>query len=103
MEERVFSRNVAIVTYHGVTISNAEIERVCKEETEYWESKGKKLHQVRFEKGENDNELVVTSYPKTKITRIRRIKGYLSNVNNFNSAKKAEMESRVAHVKEGEK
>ncbi|MCW2278588.1 anaerobic ribonucleoside-triphosphate reductase [Heliophilum fasciatum] len=32
------------------------------------------------------------------IERIRRITGYLSKVNNFNDAKKAELEHRVSHA-----
>ncbi|MCW2277753.1 anaerobic ribonucleoside-triphosphate reductase [Heliophilum fasciatum] len=34
---------------------------------------------------------------ETPIERIRRITGYLSKVDNFNGAKKAELEHRVAH------
>ena len=33
------------------------------------------------------------------IVRVRRITGYLSNVNNFNAAKKSEQSDRVKHLK----
>ena len=43
------------------------------------------------------DELVVYSSPKTNIKRVRRITGYLSDVDNFNDAKRTELKDRVKH------
>ena len=43
-----------------------------------------------------DDDVMLTPHYDT-IVRVRRITGYLSNVNNFNSAKKHEQSDRVKH------
>ena len=43
-----------------------------------------------------NDDVVLTPHYDT-IVRVRRITGYLSNVNNFNSAKKHEQSDRVKH------
>lgn len=43
----------------------------------------------------NQVEIKVTS--KSPIKRVRRITGYLSNIENFNSAKQAECQDRYVH------
>lgn len=88
-----------LIVHEGVTLSEEEKQAIFKKEVEHWEKKGKLLNTVHIEKSDDENELIVTSTAKSRITRVRRITGYLSNVNNFNSAKKAEMEDRKAHMK----
>ena len=43
----------------------------------------------------DDDVMLIPHYDT--IVRVRRITGYLSNVNNFNSAKKHEQSDRVKH------
>ena len=43
-----------------------------------------------------DDDVLLTPHYDT-IVRVRRITGYLSNVNNFNAAKKSEASDRVKH------
>lgn len=43
-----------------------------------------------------DDDVILTPHYDT-IVRVRRITGYLSNVNNFNAAKKSEQSDRVKH------
>ena len=43
-----------------------------------------------------DDDVLLTPHYDT-IVRVRRITGYLSNVNNFNAAKKSEQSDRVKH------
>lgn len=45
-----------------------------------------------------DDDVLLTPHYDT-IVRVRRITGYLSNVNNFNQAKKHEQSDRVKHFK----
>ena len=42
-------------------------------------------------------EVEIKSYERSPITRIRRVTGYLSKVNNFNDSKQAELNARVRH------
>lgn len=71
---------------------------IIMEEMHFWQSEGKEVGEIRIEKDkENDAKVVISSIPKQKIKRIRRITGYLSEKNNFNEAKKAELKDRVQH------
>lgn len=74
---------------------------IIAEEVHYWQSKGKEVGEVRISKDkENDAKVVIASLPKQKIKRVRRITGYLSAVENFNDAKRAELNDRVNHQEE---
>lgn len=74
---------------------------IIEEERHYWQSKGKEVGEVRISKDkENDTKVVVASLPKQKIKRVRRITGYLSAVENFNDAKRAELKERAHHAAE---
>ena len=50
---------------------------------------------------ELDGDFVITKPKYNTIKRVRRITGYLSDVNNFNPAKRAEEQDRVKHFKGG--
>lgn len=74
---------------------------IVAEEVHYWQSKGKVVGEVRISKDkENAAKLVIASLPKQKIKRVRRITGYLSAVENFNDAKRAELNDRINHQEE---
>lgn len=62
-------------------IVNGDIPR---EEVEYWVADG-------------NGELEIRAYEKSPIKRIRRITGYLAEVDCWNDAKQAELKDRVAH------
>lgn len=71
---------------------------IVAEEVHYWQSKGKAVGEVRISKDkDNDAKVVIASLPKQKIKRVRRITGYLSAVENFNDAKRAELNDRAVH------
>lgn len=46
----------------------------------------------------NDEEVEITAKPQSDIRRLRRITGYLSEVENFNAAKRAEEHDRYKHL-----
>ena len=74
---------------------------IIAEEVHYWQSKGKEVGEVRISKDkDNDAKVIIASLPKQKIKRVRRITGYLSAVENFNDAKRAELNDRVNHQEE---
>ena len=71
---------------------------IVAEEVHYWQSQDKEVGEVRISKDtENDTKVVIASLPKQKIKRVRRITGYLSAVENFNDAKRAELNDRAVH------
>ena len=71
---------------------------IIAEEVHYWQSQDKEVGEVRISKDkDNDAKVVIASLPKQKIKRIRRITGYLSAVENFNDAKRVELNDRAVH------
>lgn len=77
-------------------ISQQEIDMIMAEEARMYEAEGKQLGELTLELA--GEEIVIHSAPVSNITRVRRITGYLSNQNNFNDAKRAELRDRVKHV-----
>ena len=78
-------------------LSQEELQKIVDEESAYWAEQKKELGEVHIRRDAENADLVVTSYPISPITRIRRITGYLSNQNNFNAAKRAELADREKH------
>lgn len=77
-------------------ISNDELLIYMKQEKENWQQKGKDLASIEVTL--DGEEVVIKSYERSPIKRIRRITGYLSTADRFNDAKKAELAARVAHL-----
>lgn len=87
-----------VIVDGDVHITEKFKSEIIEEERHYWQSKGKVVGEVRISKDkENDAKVVIASLPKQKIKRVRRITGYLSAVEYFNDAKKAELKDRVEH------
>ena len=61
-----------------------------------WLAESKPLALIRMTV--DNDEVVVEAFEKSPIRRIRRITGYLSQIDSFNDAKKAELDKRVSHV-----
>jgi anaerobic ribonucleoside-triphosphate reductase activating protein len=66
------------------------------DEIDLWKAKKKHLLSVTIEIDED--ELVIRTDEHSPIKRVRRITGYLSEVDNFNPAKKSELSSRIMHL-----
>lgn len=81
----------------AVGLTEKETEEIMIQEMEHWQKQGKEVCRIEIHLGDSEGEFVVKSYPKQEIRRVRRITGYLSDVKNFNDAKKAEMSGRVSH------
>ena len=87
-----------IIIDGDVNITEKFKNDIVAEEVHYWQSKGKEVGEVRISKDkDNDAKVVIASLPKQKIKRVRRITGYLSAVENFNDAKRAELNDRAVH------
>lgn len=77
-------------------ITEEEIREIVAEELQIWQRKGKELGQVQL--SIEGDEIVVKAVERSPIKRIRRITGYLSTEDRFNSAKQAELADRKAHA-----
>ncbi len=76
-------------------ISQKEADVILAEEKAAYQKRGQELAEMRLEL--DGEEIIVKSRPKSNISRVRRITGYLSSQNNFNDAKKRELADRRAH------
>ena len=72
-----------------------EVENECL----LWREKGKTLAKIQITRYGDD--IVIAAHERSPIRRVRRITGYLSNIDNFNDAKKQECEKRVSHFDVG--
>lgn len=80
------------VTYdEGVT--DAEIKEHFAEELATYKMAGKKMAFVTI--SIDGDELLIRSVEKSPIRRLRRITGYLSQIDSFNEGKRAELNDRV--------
>lgn len=86
-----------ITVMYDDAIALDELRQYVDQEKEIWNGKGKKLASVEVKVDGDDVE--ITSHEKSPITRLRRITGYLSRVDNFNDAKRAELTARQVHVR----
>lgn len=78
-------------------LSSDEIEDLVRSERRDWEAQGKEISAITMTL--EGDEIVIQTNEKSPIQRVRRITGYLSNIENFNDAKRAECKDRFVHVK----
>ena len=76
-------------------ITRSEIESIVAEERSKWLADGREIS--RIELSLEGEEIIVRTVEKSPIRRVRRITGYLSNMENFNDAKQDELAARKAH------
>jgi Oxygen-sensitive ribonucleoside-triphosphate reductase len=84
------------ITYDDA-IEQVELRAYIDQEKDIYQEKGKVLGSM--EVAIDGDEVEIKSNEKSPIQRVRRITGYLSNANNFNDAKRAELKARVAHIR----
>ena len=79
-------------------LSMRDIEFLVSSECERMKSeRNQKLSSLEIVRV-NDEEVELIAKPQSDIRRLRRITGYLSEVENFNAAKKAEEHDRYKHL-----
>ena len=80
-------------------LASDEVEGIVRTEIIAWQEKGKKLAKVEINiyRGKSLEINSTEAAKKGQIKRVRRITGYLSNVENFNDSKKAECRDRLVH------
>lgn len=77
-------------------IAPAQAQALAAEETARWQARGKVLASIDL--ALDGEDIVITAVEKSPIRRVRRITGYLSTVDRFNDAKRAELFARVRHL-----
>ena len=77
-------------------LSSEEITVYVEAEAEQWKRKNKEI--ARMELSLDGDEVIIKAVEKSPVRRVRRITGYLSSVDNFNDAKRAECADRVSHI-----
>jgi hypothetical protein len=79
----------------GITLTDSDIELITTDTKEASRINGKEVLYVVVKADPLDAEYFYTEiHYKQPITRLRRITGYLSNLSNFNPAKRAEALNR---------
>ena len=76
-------------------LSDEEIELYARSEIAQWRNQDKELASLSLQVDGQD--VVIEAVERAPISRVRRITGYLSNVENFNGAKRAECGDRYRH------
>lgn len=77
-------------------LNQNEINQLVAHEVEEWKSMNKEIAAIEISLIGDEVEIRTTE--KSPIVRIRRITGYLSAVEKFNDAKKAELRDRYVHA-----
>lgn len=78
------------------SLTNEEIHAAVQDEIRLWQERGKTLGAVEL--SAEENSIVIRASEKSPIRRVRRITGYLSTIEQFNDAKKAECADREIHM-----
>lgn len=85
-----------IVVLHDDRLSLDEIMDYLTDEQQLWKTNGKEL--ARVEMTVEGDFVIVKGVERSPVRRVRRITGYLSNMENFNDGKKAELAERYKHM-----
>lgn len=85
-----------VLIFADENLTNQEIEFLVDSEVAEWAKQGKKMASMTLEL--DGDEVIIKAVEKSDIKRVRRITGYLSNIDNFNEAKKAECHDRYIHA-----
>lgn len=73
-----------------------EVKYLVENEVKAWQSLNKEIAEISLTL--DGSEVCVEVKEKSPIKRVRRITGYLSNLENFNEAKRAECADRMIHT-----
>lgn len=85
-----------VVIERDERIELEEAMQYLADEQEEWKVSGKEL--ARIELILDGDMVIVKAVEKSPVKRVRRITGYLSNMENFNDGKKAELAERYKHM-----
>lgn len=76
-------------------LNNEEIVALVHDEIRLWQQRNKTLGAVELSL--DGESIIIRGHEKSPIRRVRRITGYLSTIDQFNDAKRAECNDRKEH------
>lgn len=77
-------------------LSGEEVAALVDSEINLWQRRNKLLSAVELSL--DGESVIIRSVEKSPVRRVRRITGYLSTVDQFNDAKRAECQDREFHA-----
>jgi hypothetical protein len=77
-------------------LNNEEIAALVHDEIRLWQQRNKTLGAVDLSL--DGESIIIRGHEKSPIRRVRRITGYLSTLEQFNDAKRAECTDREIHA-----
>ena len=84
-----------VAVEYDPALSVDEMTAIVNEEVKLWQEKHIELARVLLTV--DGDSVIVKTVEKSPVRRVRRITGYLSNMENFNDAKQAELQQRYKH------
>ena len=84
-----------VAVEYDPSLTVAEMTSIVEDELKMWKDNQKEL--ARVELTLDGDNVVVKAVEKSPVRRVRRITGYLSNMENFNDAKQDELGARYKH------
>lgn len=85
-----------VVVQYDPLLSTDEVNILVEDEIKRWKEMNKQL--ARVELTLDGDCVVISAVEKSPIRRLRRITGYISNLDNFNDAKQDELRQRFKHM-----
>ena len=79
------------------SIEESEVRQIVAEEKVQWAAAGKQPGRCELY-FDDEEQLCIRTTEKSPIKRVRRITGYLSNMENFNDSKLDELQQRTSHA-----
>lgn len=78
-------------------LDSDEVKYLVENEMKEWKKAGKEIAEIQLIL--DNDEVCIEVREKSPIKRVRRITGYLSNIENFNQSKRAECRERYIHAR----
>lgn len=97
MMRELWMDEIAVLADNELT--DEEVNFIVQAEKSEWAAVNRNIDSITLEV--DCSEVKITTVERSPIRRIRRISGYLSDVNNFNPAKRAEEHDRFKHMQGG--
>mgnify|MGYP003587412960 CR=1 FL=1 len=85
-----------VVVQYDPLLSIDEVNILVEDEIKRWKEMNKEL--ARVDLTLDGDCVVISAVEKSPIRRLRRITGYISNLDNFNDAKQDELRQRFKHM-----
>ncbi|MBP2638458.1 MAG: hypothetical protein H6Q72_4365 [Firmicutes bacterium] len=87
-----------IIVKYDEQLQPEELNMYVEDELKHWNEKYPSKEIAYISVNIEGDEVIIKTVERSPITRLRRISGYLSEIDRFNDAKQAELHDRVVHA-----